>query len=87
MKLIYKGKFNGDPASLPCGEHQPNAVKFKEFDDPKALARGMNLLALLLTVGLFAVFCLRAGIRNFSMSGCLVAIALLFPHEIHFSRY
>lgn len=30
MKLIYKGKFDGNPDSIPHGEHQPGAVKFKE---------------------------------------------------------
>ena len=45
MKLIYKGKYNGDPTSLPSREHFQGAVKFKEFDDPKELGKFMNRIA------------------------------------------
>ena len=37
MKLIYKGKFNGDANSIPHGEHKPGAVKFREPENPKKL--------------------------------------------------
>ena len=53
MKLIYKGKYNGDVNTLPHGEHKPGAVKFKEFDDAKTLGIVANVIALVITVGLF----------------------------------
>lgn len=56
MKLIYKGKYNGDVNTLPHGEHKPGAVKFKEFDDAKTLGIVANVIALVITVGLFFYF-------------------------------
>ena len=56
MKLIYKGKYNGDVNMLPHGEHKPGAVKFKEFDDAKTLGIVANIIALVITVGLFFLF-------------------------------
>ena len=38
MRFHYAGKFDGDPESLPHGEHMPGAVKFKEPEDSKKLA-------------------------------------------------
>ena len=52
MKLTYKGKYNGDPASLPCREHMPNAVQFKEFNNMKQFAGIANVIAFVLTVPL-----------------------------------
>ena len=37
MRIIWKGKFDGNEESLPHGEHKPNAVKFQEIDDIKKL--------------------------------------------------
>lgn len=82
MKLIYKGKYNGDVNTLPHGEHKPGAVKFKEFDDAKTLGIVANVIALVITVGLFFLFAVRAGARNFSLSGCAASLLCLFPHEI-----
>ena len=33
MKLTYKGKYDGNPQTLPHGEHVPGAVKFKECEE------------------------------------------------------
>ena len=35
MRIMWKGKFDGNEESLPHGEHKPNAVKFQEIDDIK----------------------------------------------------
>lgn len=82
MKLIYKGKFSGDPSSLPHGEHQPNAVKFKEAENPKKLAVIANAFAFVLTLITVIGLCLRGGIDSLSIIGALLALAMLFPHEI-----
>ncbi len=87
MKLTYKGKYNGDPASLPCREHKPNAVQFKEFDNMKQLAVIVNVIAVVLTVPLLAGLYLRMGadIRDFDFIGIYIGLVLslvsMFPHE------
>ncbi|MGN0405237.1 MAG: DUF3267 domain-containing protein [Bariatricus sp.] len=82
MKLIYKGKYNGDVSTLPHGEHKPGAVKFKEFDDSKTLGIVANIIGFVLTIGLLIVFAVRAGVHHFSVLACLASILCLFPHEI-----
>lgn len=39
MKLIYKGKFDGDENSLPSSEPVEGAVMFKEAADMKQIGR------------------------------------------------
>lgn len=82
MKLIYKGKFNGDVNSLPVKEHEKGAVKFREFDDMKKMAVFVNILALVITVICFVVLYLRGGLQAFNFLGCLVSLLTLFPHEL-----
>lgn len=82
MKLIYKGKYNGDPASLPCRAHKPNAVQFKEFDNMKQFAIILNVVSVLLIVPLFVGLYLRIGVRCFDLIGALLSVVILFPHEI-----
>lgn len=81
MKLIYKGKYNENPESLPHGEHMPGAVKFKECEDPKQLALMANGIALGVTVAALAILFLRGGLRAYNFWGALIAIASIFPHE------
>ena len=82
MKLIYKGKFDGDVNSIPCGEHKPDAVKFKEPEDPKKLGLIANGIATVIVIlALLGVF-LRGGFENFSIIGVFLSYITLFPHEI-----
>ena len=81
MKLIYKGKFNGDPASIPHGEHKPDAVPFREIQNFKTLSLVMNVAAIVLLVPLFALLFLRGGGKAYSFLGCLLALLTLIPHE------
>jgi hypothetical protein len=83
MKLIYNGKFNGDMESLPCKEHKPGAVKFKEFNDPKKMAIFFNLLALVIAAIFLGLFLLRAKVSTTSlMAGAMITLLILFPHEL-----
>lgn len=87
MKLHYKGKYNLDPESLPHGEHMPGAVKFKEPEDTKKLSIIMNVLSLVITVVLAVLAVIRSSAYLFTSSrqmmlGCVVALLVLFPHEI-----
>lgn len=93
MKLIYKGRYNGDPASLPAREHPEGAVQFREPDSMKKLAVVLNSAALVVTAAMVALFFLRGvragvteelGMERFCFQawlGCVLALAALFPHE------
>ena len=82
MKLIYKGKFDGNPDSLPAGEHKPNFHAFKEISDIKKFSSVMNLLALIGIAILYVVFGLISGFKNFNIYGWLLALISMFPHEL-----
>jgi len=83
MKLIFKGKFDGNPESLPCGQHHPGAVKFKEFDNPKSLALFGNLLAFVLISIFMIIFIVYTGSSVTHLTwACLLALLVSFPHEI-----
>lgn len=82
MKLIYKGKFNLDPESLPHGEHKAGAVKFKEPETPKKMAIIGNALALVITVAALIGIFVRSGFEtNFNIWGIGVSLLCMFPHE------
>lgn len=90
MKLIYKGKFSGDVQDIPHGEHRPNAVKFREIDDPQKLGLVANLVSLGITALTIAAYVLRvwnAGLSASSLGwqfllGALLSLVCLFPHEL-----
>ena len=43
MKFHYAGKYSGNPDDIPCLEHEPGAVQFKEAKDPKQLSGIMSI--------------------------------------------
>ena len=82
MKLIYKGKFDGNPESIPHGEHKPGAVKFREPEDTKKLGMIANSIAAVIAVVAIAGLIIRGGARAVSIAGMLMSYLTLFPHEI-----
>ena len=81
MVFHYMGKYNMDPESLPGGEHEPNAVAFREPKDSKSLgliASGISVLIFIVTIALLFI---RGGFRAFSLGGAWLAILACFPHE------
>ena len=82
MKLIYKGKFNGDVDSIPHGEHKPGAVKFKEPEDPKKLGILANGIAIAIIFITLAGVIFRSGIKSFGFTGVFLSYLTLIPHEI-----
>lgn len=87
MKLHYKGKYDMNPDSLPCKEHLPGAVRFKEPEDSKKLAVIANTISVIIIV----VLAVPVIIRSLSyltdsywqiMAGCFVPMLLIFPHEL-----
>ena len=81
MKLVYKGKYSGDPETLPHGEHKPGAVKFKECDDSRKLGILANTIALVLYIVLEVIASLWSGTYTFHFVGGALAMLTLFPHE------
>ena len=82
MKLIYKGKFDGDENSLPSSEPVEGAVMFKEAADMKQFALLVNVLAVVVMVIAFVLFFWRGGVMAFSFWGYLLFMLSLFPHEL-----
>jgi len=82
MKLIYKGKFDGDESKLPTREPLPGEVPFKEFQSMKTFAILINLLSFIPFVILTPLLIWRGGWEAFHMGGCLLALLSLFPHEL-----
>lgn len=83
MKLIYKGKFDGNIEALPKKEHEENAVKFKEIDSMKKLALVANILAFIIMIVCFAVVMIRGdGLYSLNFFGCIASMLTLFPHEL-----
>ena len=85
MRLHYKGEYDLNPESLPHGEHQPNAVPFREAKDTKTLALMANIAGGIIIVLLAIPAWIRCK-EYFSilqmMLGCLASMLVLFPHEL-----
>ena len=85
MKLHYMGKFSGNEADLPHGEHRPNAVPFREARDAKSLAIIANGLSLVIMLLLAVPAALRWEWSLLTLSaalGALASLLVLFPHEL-----
>ncbi len=83
MKIIFKGRYDGNPESIPTYEHEKNANKIKEFDDMNKFGIIMNVVSFVFIILLGAIYVLVAGgIDKFSTVGFIVPFLLLFPHEI-----
>jgi len=81
MKLHYKGKYNGKEESLPCQEHKPGAVKFREPESAKKLAIIANGIALVLYAILIPLFCIITDFERIPVAGFVLALLSMFPHE------
>lgn len=82
MKLIYKGKFDGDESKLPSSEPMEGAVMFREAEDMKKFALLVNGIAAAILIAAVALVYLRSGTRGFSLPGYLLFFVSLFPHEL-----
>lgn len=85
MKLIYKGKYNGDENSLPSSEPVEGAVVFKEAEDMKKFAVIINILAVVIMVLCVALLIWRGastGRNPFNFWGYVLLLLSFFPHEL-----
>lgn len=90
MKLIFKGKFDGNPDSIPSNEHRENAVKYKEFDNPDKLALVANLFSCVIAAITILSFVFRCNISKETILpvafklfiASVLSMLSLFPHEL-----
>ncbi len=85
MKLIYKGKYNGDEKTLPSGEHVTGNTPFKEAEDMKKFAVLMNVIAVVIVAVALVAVVLRnpSSASGFNLIiGAALSVFVLFPHEL-----
>ena len=85
MRLHYKGKYDLNPDSLPHGEHQPNAVPFKEAQDTATLGKYMTIVSIIVLAVFSVPLFIRCG--NFVgsiwfLAGLAASVLAAFPHEL-----
>ena len=81
MKFHYAGKYSGNPDDIPCLEHEPGAVQFKEAEDPKQLSMIMTVLSVVIFIFFFILSCIRARDVVFSYAGVFLYLLTIVPHE------
>lgn len=91
MKLIYKGKYSGDEATLPTREHPDGYVMFKEPDSKKFMlvANGISLaitvlfLLIAVIVGSDYLFSdLEEGKMMLILLSMILPMVCAIPHEL-----
>lgn len=87
MRFHYAGKYDGNPESLPTGEHRPGAVKFKEAETSGKLAvisTVISLVVLVLAGALMLWRCLPyvGESPNGYLIGLVLSIVCMVPHEM-----
>ena len=60
MKFHYAGKYSGNPDDIPCLEHEPGAVQFKQAKDPKQFSGIMSIISVAIIFFFFILSCIRA---------------------------
>lgn len=82
MKIKLAGKFNGDMASLPHGEHQEGAVAFKEAQDVKIFSIVMNIVSVIILLPLMIFVFYYGEYHSLQVFlGALASCLALIPHE------
>ncbi len=85
MKIYFKGKFNGDPKSLPTDRQVQGAVKFNEIEDIKQLSKILTPISIIMLVVMVVIFLLRAREYAFNsiwnIFGLMLPALAIIPHE------
>ena len=81
MKFHYAGKYSGNPDDLPCLEHEPGAVPFKEAEDSKTLGRIASIISIILFILACAIVYMRSGSIYFGFPALILFIISMVPHE------
>ena len=85
MKFHYAGKYSGNPDDIPCLEHEPGAVQFKEAKDPKQLSGIMSIISVAIIFFFFILACIRARDAVFSYAGIFLYLPCIRARDAVFS--
>ncbi len=67
MKIIFKGKFDGNADSLPYRPHKEGAVKFIECDNSTELAKKVSKYGLYLSVIIGAIVLVYSAVADYPL--------------------
>lgn len=88
MKLIYKGKYNGEVEEFESSKNIVNAIKYKEADTVEEMAKIITLPANIIQLVLLLSVFLIVGFDNFDNTLLLlilsffVSLLTMIPHEL-----
>ena len=88
MKLIYKGKYNGEVEEFESSKNIVNAIKYKEADTVEEMAKIITLPANIIQLVLLLIVFLIVGFDNFDNTLLLlilsffVSLLTMIPHEL-----
>jgi len=88
MKLIYKGKYNGEIEEFESSKNIVNAIKYKEADTVEEMAKIITLPANIIQLVLLLIVFLIVGFDNFDNTLLLlilsffVSLLTMIPHEL-----
>ena len=70
MKLIYKGRYNGEIEEFESSKNIVNATKYKEADTVEEMAKIITLPANIIQLVLLLIVFLIVGFDNFDLQFC-----------------
>lgn len=88
MKLIYKGRYNGEIEEFESSKNILNATKYKEADTVEEMAKIITLPANIIQLVLLLIVFLIVGFDNFDNTLLLlilsffVSLLTMIPHEL-----
>ena len=88
MKLIYKGRYNGEIEEFESSKNIVNAIKYKEADTVEEMAKIITLPANIIQLVLLLIVFLIVGFDNFDNTLSLlilsffVSLLTMIPHEL-----
>ena len=88
MKLIYKGRYNGEIEEFESSKNIVNAIKYKEADTVEEMAKIITLPANIIQLVLLLIVFLIVGVDNFDNALSLlilsffVSLLTMIPHEL-----
>ena len=88
MKLIYKGRYNGEIEEFESSKNIVNAIKYKEADTVEEMAKIITLPANIIQLFLLLIVFLIVGVDNFDNTLSLlilsffVSLLTMIPHEL-----
>ena len=82
MILHYGGKYSGNPDDLPCLEHEPGAVQFKEAKNAAQLTVITTVMSVVIFLVSSAAIWIRARDMFFDKIVLIPYLLTILPHEL-----